>query len=79
MSRPTWVIVVTILIACGTVDYLNRNLNGPPTPPALFYGTVLALMVWGIDSLVRKLRRRQAARAQDGPSSSAVAWASVPE
>jgi hypothetical protein len=59
------VIVVTILVACGTVDYLNRNLNGPPTPPALFYGIVLSLMVWGMDSMARKLRRRRSARAAE--------------
>jgi hypothetical protein len=65
MSRPASVIVVTILVACGAVDYLNRNVNGPPTPPALFYGIVLCLMVWGIDSVVRKLLRRRSARAEE--------------
>jgi len=64
MSRPAWVIVVTILVACVTVDYLNRNLT-QPTMPAWVFGVVASLGVWGIDSIVRKLRRRRSVRAEE--------------
>ena len=61
MSRPAWVIVVTILVACVTVDYLNRNLK-QPTMPAWVFGVVAVPWVWGIDSMVRKVRRRTIGR-----------------
>jgi hypothetical protein len=64
VSRPASAIVVTILIACVTVDFLNRNLT-QPTLPAWFFGVIASLGVWEIDSMVRKVRRRRSVRAEE--------------
>lgn len=55
MRRPAWIAVVVILVLCGTVDYLDRNLKDPQVP-AMFYGIVFSVIIWRVD---RRLLRRK--------------------
>ena len=63
VSKPAWGVVITILAACLTVDYLDRNLKDPQVP-ALFYGVVFSLLVWGADRALRHRRSRRRVRAR---------------
>jgi len=56
VSRPASIAIVVILVLCGTVDYLDRNLADPQVP-AMFYGIVLSLVIWRLDRRLRKRRR----------------------
>jgi hypothetical protein len=58
VSKPAWIAVIVILAACLTVDVLDRNLKDPQVP-ALFYGVIAAILVWGIDRMLRTRRERR--------------------
>jgi hypothetical protein len=65
---PAWIAVVIILVLCGTVDYLDRNLKDPQIP-ALFYGIVLSVIVWRLD---RRLRKRRSKVRESANSETAI-------
>lgn len=50
------VAVVIVLGLCMAVDILDRNLKDPQVP-ALFYGAILSVGIWGFDRWLRARRR----------------------
>jgi len=58
MSRGALIAIGAVLILCLTIDILDGRRHDPQVP-ALFYGLVVSVAIWGVDRYRRHRRNRR--------------------